>query len=101
MRGYNQFPKDFFIFHVPNETIATPEYFNRMHKHLQMMGVLGGVADYLVLYDKGWAAIEFKRNNKCQLTDKQKTFREVCNKLNAQYLLTSSDDEAIEFLKNL
>lgn len=101
MQGYNQFPKDFFIFHVPNETVVPNEYFHRTHKHLQMMGLIGGVADYMILYDKGWAAIEFKRDAKCKLTDKQQEFKLICNLFGAPYLLTHSDEEAINFLKNL
>jgi len=98
MKGYKQFPKAFVLIHVANESISTDRY--RLHQ--SQMGLLAGVADYLVLYEGGRvAAIEFKRDNKSKQTKSQLDFQQTCTDLYIPYLLTYQIDQAIEFIKSL
>ncbi len=96
----NQFKSELYVFHVPNERRASPQYYAKLRR----MGVVAGIADYIVfIKGKGWAAIEFKRDKaKCKkLNESQQYFREICEDFQAPYLLTCSIEEAIDFLKTL
>jgi hypothetical protein len=94
----NQFKTKLQVFHIANERKASKQY----HVKLARMGVISGVADYCVIYEKGRVAfIEFKRNAKCKLSDSQKNFKADCEDLEIPYLLTYSVSEAIDFLSNL
>lgn len=96
----NQFNSDLFIFHVANERKCSIQ----QRVKLARMGVVAGVADYIVfIKDKGWAAIEFKRSEKemKKLNEAQSDFKAMCEDFGAPYLLTCKVDEAIEFLKSL
>jgi len=73
-------------------------------RHLVAMGMVVGASDYLVLHKNGWAAIEFKRDDKAKrngLTERQKAFKEQCEQLEIPYLLTCDPHEAVEFIKSL
>lgn len=96
----NQFKSELFVFHVPNERRATPQYYAKLRR----MGVVSGVADYCIFNNKGQIAfIEFKRNAAAckKLNEQQEYFRETCEQFQVPYLLTCSVEEAIDFLKTL
>lgn len=98
LQEYNQFAFDFYIFHIANEQNTSKAYTLNLVK----MGLRAGVADYCLLLPKGRVAfIEFKRNCKCKLTDKQKEFLEICNKLEIPHLVAWDADQAIDWIKGL
>jgi hypothetical protein len=97
LQNYKQFSFDFVILHVANEQMSSMRY----TKHLMRMGMMPGAPDYLILYEGGWAAIEFKRTSKGKQTANQKNFEIKCVNLGARYLLTSESQVAIEFLHSL
>lgn len=98
MQAYNQFGFEFFIFHVGNESPSSNGY----RIELGRMGVRAGVADYCIIYGEGKVAfIEFKRDNKCKLTEKQEDFKIVCERLKTPHFVAYDTDIAIEWLKGL
>jgi hypothetical protein len=100
LSALGQFKSELFVFHVPNERRASPQYYAKLHR----MGVVSGVADYCIFNNKGKIAfIEFKRNAAAckKLNDQQQYFRETCEQFQVPYLLTYSVEEAIDFLKSL
>lgn len=98
LQAYNQFPIDFEMTHVSNESTGNDGW--RIHQW--QMGLLAGVSDYVIFYEGGRVAcIEFKRSAKEKQSDKQKWFQDRCIKLKVPYLLTYEIDEAIEFIKSL
>lgn len=97
-RRLNVFNKKMFIFHVANEQKTHITY----TMMLKRLGLTPGVADYCVLYEGGNVAfIEFKRNEKCKLTQAQESFKNICFELNIPYLVTFNIQEAINFLNKL
>jgi len=96
----NQFRKELYVFHVANERkCSVPQRIR-----LARIGVVAGIADYIVLTADGRvAAIEFKRNAQAikKFNQGQEDFRVMCNDFNIPYLKTYSVEEAIEFLKSL
>lgn len=97
MQSLRAFKRDFILIHVPNESFTTKGY----RYHLASLGVYKGVADYLILYNGGWVAIEFKRSKRESQSIHQKAFEIRCNEMNIPYLLTFSIEEAIDFLLKL
>lgn len=98
LQAFKQFKTDFTMLHVPNEQLSNPAYIY----HLLGLGMLPGAADYLILYEGGRvAAIEFKRDKTCRLSNSQKAFKETCDRLKIPYLCTYKITEAIDFLKYL
>ena len=95
----NQFRPDLFMFHVPNERKCSVQ----QRVKLARMGVVAGVSDYIIFFGNKWAAIEFKRSEKemKKLNEPQSTFKTMCERHGAPYLLTCKEEEAIEFLKSL
>jgi hypothetical protein len=102
LKAWNYYKKDFEIIHIPNERITGKDSQN-FTRHLYAMGMLPGVADYLVVYEDGrCAAIEFKRDKSgLKLKGNQLAFKARCNDLSLPYLVTCDVDEALEFLKSL
>jgi hypothetical protein len=95
---HNQFPFEFFIFHVANEQNTHKGY----TMLLMSMGLRPGVLDYCVLLPAGRVAfIEFKRNAKCKPTERQKEFIGTCGKLGIPTIVTCNVDEAVEWIKGL
>ena len=94
---YNQFPHKYIILHIANERTDKSYYI----RNLLQMGMRKGAPDYLILWDGGWAAIEFKRNKSLKQTPSQIEFEKECKLLNSKYLLAYDIDEAIHFLKNI
>ena len=98
LQALRQFPKDFEMFHVANESYTTDNY----RFHLYHMGVVSGVADYVILLKGGRVAcIEFKRDDKSKLRPEQEKFYNRCSDLSIPYLLTSNIDQAVDFIKSL
>lgn len=97
LKRSNFFKKDFIIFHIPNEQY-TKITFTIM---LKKMGLLKGAPDYCCVYDNGVAFIEFKRNQKCKLTESQKAFQKQCQDLNIRYEVVYTENQAINFLENV
>lgn len=98
LQQYNYFKFKFFIFHIANENISSDAY----RLQLAAMGVRAGIADYCVLLPQGRVAfIEFKRNAKCKLTDKQEAFADECKELGIPFALHSNVEEAIAWIETL
>lgn len=97
LKRSNFFKKDFIIFHIPNEQY-TRITFTMM---LKKMGLLKGAPDYCCVYENGVAFIEFKRNEKCRLTDAQKNFQQRCKDLNIRYEIVYNENQAVTFLENV
>jgi hypothetical protein len=96
----NQFRKDLYVFHVENERKCSVQ----QHIRRARIGVVAGVADYIVFIEDGrFAAIEFKRNAQAikKFNQGQEDFKAMCNDFGAPYLKTCSVEEAIDFLKSL
>lgn len=108
-RAYSFYDGDFELIHIPNERIGSGNKFNDImyHKHLKSMGMLPGAPDYVILYSLPMeafcrvAAIEFKRDKSCKLSENQKIFKSRCSDLAIPYLCTWSLDEAYDFVKRL
>lgn len=83
--------------HIPNENITSPAY----RIHLKAMGLMPGISDYMVLYDRGVAFLEIKRDAKCKLSQHQEIFFELLKSLNIPCLCTHDIDTVITFLENL
>jgi hypothetical protein len=104
MQALNQFPAPFVILHIANERKSTGNRIMDMlhNKHLKAMGMMKGAPDYLILFRFGKvAAIEFKRDKTCKLSDSQKEFKVKCEDLLIPYLMTYSKDEAIGWIHEL
>jgi len=104
LKAWNYYKTDFEIVHIPNERISGKNKFlaYNYNNHLCAMGMLPGVADYIILYHPGkTAAIEFKRDKTCKLQTNQQEFKSRCGDLEMPYLCTYSVDEALEFMKEL
>lgn len=102
LQNNEYFKKDFFIFHVANEvpqTKFTRQLIALFRMSQKKMGVVGGVSDYIVLYENGWLAIEFKRSPTEKLTDKQKEFAEICDNLNQPFYVAYTVDMGIKILE--
>lgn len=98
MQEFNQFNDKFFIFHIANEQYNNLAYTLSLVK----IGLKKGVADYCILLEGGKVAfIEFKRNNKCKLTDSQKEFKEICEILKIPYFLCFEVETGINIIKEL
>lgn len=100
LSSMNQFRKELYVFHVENERKCSVAQYIRRSK----IGVVSGVADYIVLVEDGrFAAIEFKRNAQAikKFNQGQEDFKAMCNAFGAPYLKTCSVAEAIDFLKSL
>lgn len=98
LQAYNQLCNDILVIHIANE-----QFNNRYYTlELMRMGLIPGVADYLILYPGGKAAfIEFKRDGKSKQSDNQKKFEAKVTSIGFPYLLTWDVDEAIEWIKSL
>lgn len=100
LKMMNQFKSNPFVFHVANERHCSIQ----QHIRLRKIGLVPGVADYIVLLSDGRVAtIEFKRDTATikKLSTNQSNFRDMCKERDIPYLLTCSVEEAIEFLKSL
>ena len=92
---YNEFKKDFFIFHIANEQFNNAGY----TKNLMAMGLRPGVFDYCVISEGRVGFIEFKRDSKHKLSPKQVEFKEILEGLGIPHLVTWEVDQAIDWLK--
>jgi len=97
LQSYNFFKFPFLIFHVPNEQFTSKYY----TLELKRMGLKSGVPDYAVIYHQSIAFIEFKRNEKCKLTENQQKFAKQCNNFQIPFLKTHDPEEAIEWIQAL
>lgn len=87
-------------FHIPNERITSDKKAFAYYASLKSQGLVSGVFDYIFMRDDKVVFIEFKRNEKLSFSKHQKDFAERLSKANIPYLLTSSVDEAIDFLRD-
>lgn len=86
----------FLMFHVANQQVNGPRY----GKHLKELGLIAGIADYILLFPGGhFAAIEFKAGKASKVTNEQRQFEILCQNYQAPYLLTWDIDSAVEFIK--
>lgn len=96
LQQYKQFKKPFYIFHIANEQYNPIKY----TLHLKQMGLQAGIADYCILKEGGSVFfIEFKRDKKSKLTDKQKEFKTICESLNINYYTCYTVDEGINVIE--
>lgn len=98
LKLYEQFANNALVFHIANEQFTSKRY----TQHLKQMGLTAGVADYCVLVSGGRVGfIEFKRDAKCRISDKQKQFREACVGLGIPYHVCWDVETAIEIVKSI
>jgi hypothetical protein len=98
LKFYNQMKRGFFLFHIPNEQNNNIAY----TMVLKRMGLKAGVADYCLLLEGGKVAfLEFKRNAKSKMTEKQKEFQKVCAELCIPYFLVHDVQQAIDIVISL
>lgn len=98
LQDLKQFPFEFFIFHIANEQYTSRGY----TMELIRMGLRSGVADYCILIPGGRVAfLEFKRDSKCKLSEKQESFQKQCLWLEIPYGVSWDVDKAIEWIYSL
>lgn len=89
--------KNAMLIHIPNEQYNNVSY----TQQLIALGLMPGAADYLVLGPYGRSFfIEFKREEKSNLSPKQRLFKEKVEMLDFFYLKTCSVEEAIDHIRN-
>lgn len=103
LKENKHYTKDFLIAHIPNEMVINNKNailrardFGRL-RGLELMGILKGIADYILIIEGGQVVfIEFK-TPKGRLSDAQKEFRDNCKRLGFNYHvpITAQDGLAI------
>jgi len=119
MANYGLIKQPFHLLHIPNEQRPADTPSTRMKvaiwmNHIKSLGFIPGVADYLLLYKGGWAAIELKADEKSlkahiakslKLQDStardQKMFADKTNEMQMPYLITYNVAVAVNFVLDL
>lgn len=98
--------KDFIIAHIPNENEGGSAEQRKIRGSLRKkMGVMPGVADYIVLWDGGCGFIEVKTKKGLygaksdgRLSEEQEKFRDWCIENDIKWSLTRTPQEMVDTL---